>query len=135
VVVVQQEAREGYLLLEDGMSRIKEIKERCEKAHPGPWTYNRGSVGCYHVMSDDRDFETGCIMFKGDSKATADFIAHSREDIPFLLDINADLLAACEAARQIIESRDAMFTPAIRDRAIEVLEKLNEAIDRARGGK
>lgn len=79
------------------MNRIDEIKERCEKAHPGPWTYNRGSVGCYHVMSDDRDFETGCIMFKGDSKATADFIAHSREDIPFLLDINADLLEACEA--------------------------------------
>lgn len=45
------------------------------------------------------------------------------------------LLAACESARQIIESRDAMFTPAIRDRAIETLEQLNEAIDRARGEK
>jgi hypothetical protein len=44
-----------------------------------------------------------------------------------------DLLAACESARQIIESRDAMFTDAIRDRAIETLEQLNEVIDRAKG--
>ena len=46
-----------------------------------------------------------------------------------------DLLTACESARLILESQDTMFAPAIRDRAIETLEQLNEAIDRARGEK
>lgn len=68
------------------------------------------------------------------SKGSSDCFENA-EIIQNILDLNADLLAACESARQIIESQDAMFTDAIRDRAIETLEQLNEAIAKARGEK
>lgn len=59
------------------MNRIEEIKARCEAATKGPWIkindqlrhgVTAGLIGVIHVYDED-----------------ADFIAHSREDIPFLL--------------------------------------------------
>lgn len=74
------------------MTRLQEIRERCEKATPGPW----------HVLVGDLDGDEYCDgistereghddIVKTDSGvyppslADASFIASAREDVPFLL--------------------------------------------------
>jgi hypothetical protein len=63
--------------------RLEEIRAREEKATPGPWdswridpsnAWSKWSFGNTQVNPDD--------LYKPD----AEFIAHAREDIPFLLD-------------------------------------------------
>jgi len=66
------------------MDKISEIRGRAEKATPGPWERNLGFVNDEHgglicsVLSSRGKFELEIV--------NADFIAHSREDVPFLLD-------------------------------------------------
>ena len=73
------------------MSRIEEIKARCEAATPGPWEadyntpFSNDFVGIYEetegyiIKAEDED--------EGDSTRPNDaaFIANAREDIPYLL--------------------------------------------------
>lgn len=69
--------------------RLKEIRQREQKATPGPWvsieeTWNEGAVGgCPKMVTPWRE-----DAFEGDDEAAAnmDFIYHARQDIPFLLD-------------------------------------------------
>ena len=68
---------------------IKAIKERCDKATPGPWEWNDDDILCapapyYLAMKPFYDDDTGEITicsFQDDR----DFIAHAREDIPALI--------------------------------------------------
>jgi hypothetical protein len=85
------------------MNRIEEIEQRCNNATPGPWanegngemivSYNPYKHGGMRIV-DIRGWGhlTGCSAcnFSDDKAekiqiANAEFIAHSREDIPFLL--------------------------------------------------
>ena len=63
---------------------LDEIKERCQKTTPAPWT----------SLIEDRDFQSGAsfiqtggedIYLSGASTDDYDFIAHARQDIPLLL--------------------------------------------------
>jgi len=83
------------------MSRLDEIREREEKATRGPWR-QCGADGpkcqCCQIWSTRADIPValalrytdeaytggeGCTLLKAQSNA--DFIAHAREDIPWLL--------------------------------------------------
>lgn len=78
------------------MTRLQEIKERCEKATPGPWTgprYANDSIYAKHHHGTERAvaktfLQTCCA---GNDEVSfpywenAEFIAHSREDIPWLV--------------------------------------------------
>ena len=63
-------------------SREKEIQGRTEKAYVGPWE-RKGVFPDAHGIHAYRKWITG---FGIEAKANADFIAHSRADIPYLLD-------------------------------------------------
>jgi hypothetical protein len=77
------------------MTRIEEIKNRAEKTTVGPWGVNTGHfvvASCGHSNDDDKDYEVcgnGYLMRDGvgdsDAKTDAEFIAHARTDIPYLL--------------------------------------------------
>ena len=68
------------------MDRLDEIRARCEAATPGPW----GLTGSKKQLVDSRpDQQYGaesiiCDVWSNIA-ANANFIAHSREDIPYLL--------------------------------------------------
>jgi hypothetical protein len=83
--------------------RLKEIQERLDKATPGPWQRNMMKLGLPspHVVDFGRPPKSPFAVLHSDVEPTnttndADFIAHSREDIPFLLADNErkdDLIA------------------------------------------
>lgn len=66
------------------MTRLDEIKERCEKAPKGPWRPQYEDE-CYWVDNlsgrEIADF-TQCL----NPQNTYEFVAHSRTDIPWLLE-------------------------------------------------
>ena len=93
------------------VERLTEIRQRTEAATPGPW--NLITMG----RDGDGDDEWGWIMGAnknwrwddGDgpqSRANADFIAHSRDDIPYLLsevDRLNELLNASKAGQLTLQ--------------------------------
>jgi hypothetical protein len=61
--------------------RITEIEARCEAATPGPYTvgYECDGNGAHEILAGGR------VIAKVDCDKNADFIAHARDDVPFLL--------------------------------------------------
>jgi len=82
------------------MDRIKEVRERANKATPGPWhTDSVGSesifgqwvfVGPSEYEDDISSYKSpGVYIYAPDdapSEEDAEFIAHARDDMPFLLE-------------------------------------------------
>lgn len=79
--------------------RLTAIEERAAKATPGPWERDTRRKTQYRVYCDDEvgsgiaDCESSyALMLCGDDFiANAEFIAHAREDVPYLLGVVADL--------------------------------------------
>jgi hypothetical protein len=77
----------------NGITReeLAAIRERAEKATPGPWRWSNAKVlnGKYDFVPQGSYLADTLIMF-GDTyengEHDAEFIAHAREDIPRLLD-------------------------------------------------
>lgn len=74
------------------IDRLEEIKQRLENATPGPWIAQNGGEGddtsIWFVSTKDSQPKTWQAVAEcGFSLpfSNADFIAHAREDIPFLL--------------------------------------------------
>jgi len=69
--------------------RIDEIRRRCEAATPGPWV----DMSTRHEVGPIRSAETIAEICRDpeldDREADRDFIAHAREDVPWLLNILA----------------------------------------------
>lgn len=69
------------------MDRLSEIRARCEAATPGPWEAKTNR----HPQCNGEPWgwisgATGRITWSGNlGKTNAAFIAHAREDIPYLL--------------------------------------------------
>ena len=64
------------------------IKARCEAATPGPWYVDRGGEfddPYYSIPSVCRDRYGDNSLMVGSDKATAEFIAHARTDVPALV--------------------------------------------------
>jgi hypothetical protein len=80
--------------------RIAEIRARVEKATPGPWEpVPDGCAACTETEWDVDPLEIGCHgMFA--HFIDADFIAHAREDIPYLLSLLAERDAEIARLRQ-----------------------------------
>ena len=107
------------------MDRIEEIRQRTEAATPGPWktvTHEEYST----VDVDEQGGEN--IAMVGSAIADADFIAHAREDVPYLLSevdrMNAlhkrEIIVAGEYAQRVIDlTARAEAAEAERDAAIE----------------
>ncbi len=69
--------------------KIKEIKERLSKARPSPWkSYIEGRDhygGDNFIMIGESPERNEDIHLHGATDADQDFIAHARQDIPFLI--------------------------------------------------
>jgi hypothetical protein len=66
-----------------GSIREREIRARVEKATAGPWaTKDTESALLAHIFAQYQRPES---FWAGNTKADGEFIAHAREDIPFLL--------------------------------------------------
>ncbi len=104
--------------------RIEEIRERAEKATPGPWAtvgHDLGDESYCWVSDEIIEIQAGRKIISSEGglapasqswgkdqiDADAEFISHVRADIPYLLEINADLLAALEAPTWLIWSHEA----------------------------
>lgn len=77
------------------MTRIDEIRQRLEKASPGPWQILPGNDRCISgtVISaaDNRHIATATRTTE--ERANADFIAHAPEDIEYLLALVEEVTA------------------------------------------
>lgn len=75
--------------------RIAEIRERCDKATPGPWEQ------CDNTAFSEKLNVEPNIAFCQHSQ-DADFVAKARQDIPYLLDLLADKDREIEQLREVI---------------------------------
>ena len=105
------------------MSRLDEIRKRAEEASEGPWLSTEHKEEFYighGIISycEKRDEQRGPFpvtsLDAGLSEDDARFIAHSRDDIPYLLDLFENL-------RDAHESKQAKFDSLVLD-----FEKLQE---------
>jgi len=114
--------------------RLLAIQARCEAATPGPWkVIEKGntvpSVAVVSVAYDTRPQETICpnMSTKTDN---ADFIAHARQDIPYLLALLA------ERDGSLLTLRKEVTTLAIESlERMRELAKLEAEIERLREAK
>ncbi|GGU52138.1 hypothetical protein [Streptomyces lavendofoliae] len=85
--------------------RIAEIQARAEAATKGPWFVERHQPTLTRrVVSDDHALDADLGYLGNSNQFDAEFIAHAREDIPFLLD---ELARVQAAADELLAERDA----------------------------
>ena len=80
--------------------RLDEIKRRLEEITPPPWTItpDSGEYGIYHLGEPTPGYRHDDVHDRDDEdNANADFIEHSPEDTPWLLEQNASLQQRVEA--------------------------------------
>ncbi|MFF1499703.1 hypothetical protein ACFVZR_07465 [Streptomyces sp. NPDC058316] len=63
-------------------TRLAEIQARAAAATPGPWAATPGDPGIVQALTDER-----LAVFGGSAQdyRDADFTAHARDDVPYLL--------------------------------------------------
>lgn len=90
---------------------IQEIRDRVDKATPGPWTaedanphkpHKRFAFYIPEIMS-----APSMPQYDGLTEEDAAFIAHSRTDVPRLIGLVGEMAKVLEAARE--EVRDALL--------------------------
>lgn len=135
------------------MDRLSEIRARCDAATPGPWDI--GGIRKNLIQTANAPFCEVCTVRGGSSfqeidgqqKSNAAFIAHAREDIPYLLSeierlkqankISEDAwdgcaLDAAEAQIAVLTAR-AEKAEAERDTYRAALEALHINVDLLKG--
>jgi len=101
-------------VVNDDESRLSEIKTRLEKTTPGGWHHSDAHGSCVvtenrTVMICDLDPEGGYRTYTKWSGrwSDADFIAHARQDIPWLIEQLAEAMERVQRAddccRQVLE--------------------------------
>lgn len=118
-------------------TRLDAIRARCERATPGPWYNGDGSVDRFFAGKNTVATKERVIVeratynddFDIQTYSDIEFIAHSREDIPYPLDRVAALEAesaeqkrlyqigvnaGADAIRQIKAERDALESELLR---------------------
>ena len=78
------------------MTRIDEIRERLDKARPGPWHLHSQEGGNIHDITGRVDDEHGVIIYAECESSDADLIANAPADLAWLLDAVARRDARCE---------------------------------------
>lgn len=110
------------------MTRLTTIRRRAEAATPGTWV-NDHLTGLILALSVEPGLNR-CICYphRMDHLAyeeNADFIAHAREDVPYLLGLVEELRGALEIARHAFGLRNEYQGDAIEavDKALSSLEE------------
>jgi hypothetical protein len=89
------------------VSSLEEIRERAEKATPGPWDIDGSdnqNWGIRSVAGDQPSIAPMAGYRSKDTEADAEFIAHAREDVPALLARIEKLEAIAEAAEDAADA-------------------------------
>jgi len=99
---------------EEILQRIKEIEIRAAKATPGPWESDGVRVysdhsKCKYGLVADCDLELAIKGAEPQLPYDPDFIAHTREDTPWMCELARKLLAVAEAARVVTEQAQLQF--------------------------
>ena len=83
------------------LRRIEEIKARAAKATPGPWRADGQFVRPVH--DSPQYVECGHLekSWTEETFANAQFVAHARQDIPWLCRLVRKLLTVAEAAEKL----------------------------------
>jgi len=94
--------------LEEIQRRLEEIEARAAKATPGPWESDGVRVYSYHSkckygLVADCDLELAIKGAEPQLPYDPDFIAHTREDVPWLRQIVRELLAQYAAMQEPLE--------------------------------
>lgn len=89
------------------MDRLDEIQARCDAATLGPWEFTPGGA-IYH---DPLKLIAHVLGSGEDSVSNASFIAHSREDIPYLL-------AEVKRLRDLLADRNVLLDKYEADAAV-----------------
>ena len=121
------------------MSRLDEIKARVEAATPGPWPKDYVYNAIRHIsrncdfIESDIDPEFGWLYGPVDDPT---FIAHAREDIPYLLaEVERLIMRAktAETAARLTEASPSAFefTVAIAKKSVEI-KRLRAALEDAK---
>ena len=87
------------------MSRLEEIRARAQVATPGPWKSYAGDVIIYGVDWYEPVICGSSNTPRGFSVAEPDldFIAHAREDVPWLLEQMSNLTRERDTALALVE--------------------------------
>lgn len=82
--------------------RLDEIKERCEQAAPGPWRVEAhdGDNAPPWILCDALRFAMAELVADA---PTHDFLAHAREDIPYLLAALTDAVQRIQEKQRTID--------------------------------
>lgn len=111
---------------DDLEKRIKEIKNRCDNATEAPWRLLH-SVEEYGF---NKAKEINRVLFPKEgaldtSRSDGEFIAHSRTDIPFLLDQLQKYKRAVEIAREALkEHHRNIMECGVYDDALTEIDKI-----------
>ncbi len=101
-------------------ARLDEIRTRAQAATPEPWgwlAYEPSTLVSYDYLGDPvaekyglrpRVLATGEYNRKTPSRHDADFIAHARDDVPYLLDLVASLTTERDMWHDDATKLDAM---------------------------
>jgi len=82
---------------------LKAIRERAERAMPGPWV-TRGNHPIDECVIESKSNDNFCIYDEGGhTKEDADFIANARQDIPALLDYIKTLTDTLQEIKECTE--------------------------------
>ena len=104
------------------MTRLAEIQARANAATEGPWRANDNGKG---TVYDGRNIGV-CSMWAVRRPADAVFIAHAREDIPWLLVRVQELEGELRLANEEIRIREESQIPVIPRAAQRDLERANK---------
>lgn len=73
------------------MNRLEEIKRRCEAATDGPWELTDANEGMKNLVASGNVIVTSrlyrCLPYGLEDDYDSEFIAHSREDLPWVIDM------------------------------------------------
>ena len=89
------------------LKRVEEIEARAARAMPGPWTYGESEREQW-VEADGglivylEHYSKPDLTVHEQARYDFDFIAHSREDVPWLCKLTRKLLAVAEAAQEAL---------------------------------
>lgn len=109
--------------------RLARIKERAEKATPGGWEWDEGDPGALMARFPDQDdpaVEALVNVGRVVRRVDAEFIAHARSDVPWLLAEVERLAAERDEAR-----RSEALADAQRDEWRKIANEIEDDRDRA----
>ena len=109
-------------------AELQAIRERCEKATPGPWSGEYGSVVNWKGNSFTMEWIDNRRASKAQRDADCTFIASARSDVPALL-AEVARLRRVEAAARAAVAADADDSALSAARVLNALAELRRELE------